>query len=132
MTKDQRQPGETYWRLIEPFADAISIYDGPTIFLEHYRKVPIKVGLLFAAHWCQSEVCNGGFHQFFSNSTGVLGPEALDAFQAMGLKEWAALLEEAMRFFGSPYPREREKRRALLTKYSGNRRKKKGSIQQAR
>ena len=25
-----------------------------------------------AAHWCQSEVRNGGFHQFFTNHTGDL------------------------------------------------------------
>ncbi|WP_369973953.1 DUF4375 domain-containing protein [Polaromonas sp. SP1] len=30
---------------------------------------------LFAVHWCQSEICNGGFMQFFANSTGVLAPE---------------------------------------------------------
>jgi hypothetical protein len=24
-----------------------------------------QVGLLYAAHFCQSEVCNGGFTQFF-------------------------------------------------------------------
>ncbi|WP_075091299.1 DUF4375 domain-containing protein [Planctomyces sp. SH-PL14] len=26
--------------------------------------------------WCDTEVCNGGFHQFFLNSTGMVAPEA--------------------------------------------------------
>jgi hypothetical protein len=80
------------------------------------------VGHLFAAHWCQSEVCNGGFHQFFTNSTGVLAPEALAGFKAIGVIEWASLLEEAMRFFGEPYPREREVREERLSKVSGKER----------
>src|SRR5262249_34399886 len=64
-------------------------------------------------------VCNGGFHQFFSNSTGVLAPEALQAFRAMGLPEWGACLEEAMRFFGSTYPRDRSVRDQLLAQVTG-------------
>jgi|SRR6266851_3325923 len=122
MADKDLQPGILYWRLLEPLGDAISIYDGPKVFLEQFRKVPLETGLLFAAHCCQAEVCNGGFHQFFSNSTGVLAPEALQAFQGMSLEDWAGLLEEAMRFFGSPYPRDRNKRVALLSKASGSRR----------
>jgi hypothetical protein len=55
-------------------------------------------------------VCNGGFHQFFANSTGVLAPEALAGFRAIGLEEEAAALAEAMEQLGTPYPREREER----------------------
>src|SRR5262249_18955172 len=73
-----------------------------------------EVGHLFAAHWCMSEICNGGFHQFFSNSTGVLAPEALEGIQAMGLTAWADTLAEGMRVFGTPYPRDREERREML------------------
>ncbi len=111
--------GAAYWKLIEPIAEAIEIHEGPAVFLEGFRKIPVKNGRLFAAHWCQSEVCNGGFRQFFWNSTGVLAPEALEAFRVMGLKEWAGLLEEGMGFFGNLYPREREKRIALISKQLG-------------
>jgi hypothetical protein len=55
----------------------------------------------------RTEVCNGGFHQFFSNSTGVLAPEAVEAYRAIGIPEWAEIVAEAMQFFGEPYPRER-------------------------
>jgi hypothetical protein len=116
------KPGEYYWRLVEPVWGEISIYDGPGEFLRQFRRVRPEVGRLFAAHWCQSEVRNGGFHQFFSNATGVLAPEALAAFRSMGLEEWASLLKEAMRFFGDPYPRDREERWELLAKVPGDRR----------
>jgi hypothetical protein len=67
----------SYWDLVEPVWDEINIYDGPDVFLETFQKVPLKIGYLYAVHFCQSEVCNGGFGQFFFNSTGVLAPEAV-------------------------------------------------------
>jgi hypothetical protein len=80
------------------------------------------VGHLFAAHWCQSEVRNGGLHQFFSNSTGVLAPEALKGFRAIGVSEWADILAEAMQFFGNSYPREQSDRLEALDGRQGRRR----------
>jgi hypothetical protein len=123
MSDTEQRAGGGYWSLVEPVWRSISIYDGPATFLRQFRTVRPEVGHLFAAHWCQSEVCNGGLHQFFSNSTGVLAPEALEAFRAMGLAEWADILAEAMRFFGSPYPRERADRQDLLAERGGRRRK---------
>ena len=79
------QPGEIYWRAVDPIWHSISIYDGPRVFLRQFGKVPVHLGLLLAAHWCRSEVFNGGFHQFFSNPTGVLAPEAVSGFKAIGL-----------------------------------------------
>ena len=78
-TTGASKPPDSYWRLLEPIWDSVSIYDGPKTFLRQYRRLPRAVGHLFAAHWCQSEICNGGFHQFFGNSTGVLAPEAMEA-----------------------------------------------------
>lgn len=107
-------PGEAYWSLVDPIWDQISIYDGAEKFLAQFEAAPLIPRHLFAAHWLQSEVCNGGLHQFFSNSTGILAPEALAAFRAMGLAEWADILAEAMEFFGKQYPRERDARDAFL------------------
>jgi hypothetical protein len=107
---DTSRPGARYWALVEPVWRSISIYDGPGVFLAEFRSVRPEVGHLFAATWCQSEVRNGGFHQFFTNSTGVLAPEALAGFRAIGLTEWADILAEAMAWFGDPYPRDRTDR----------------------
>jgi hypothetical protein len=114
VSKAKSQPGELYWRLVEPIWRSISIDRGPDTFLRQFRAASPKAGHLFAAHWCQSEVCNGGLHQFFSNSTGVLAPEAREAFRVIDLPEWAAILNEAMRFFGTPYPRDRAERQERL------------------
>ena len=112
-----------YWTVIEPYWEVVDIYAGPTEFLETFSAVPREAGLLLAAHWCQSEVCNGGFHQFFTNSTGVLAPEALEGFAALGRLDLAELLKSAMSFFGADYPREHEARCRALSGRLGATRK---------
>lgn len=99
---NELKAGDRYWQLIEPYWKSVSIYVEPELFLQQYHAVPPAVGHLIAAHWCQSEVCNGGFFQFFSNSTGILAPETLAAFRAIGLDEWATILDEAMTYFTGP------------------------------
>jgi hypothetical protein len=118
----KKKPGDVYWKLIDSAFDAVSIYDGPTVFAEQFGMLKPEIGHLLAAHWCQSEVCNGGFHQFFTNSTGVLAPEALVGFQAIGIPEWAALLRSAMDVFGVEYPRDRDQRHSLMPQPEGERR----------
>ena len=105
-----------YWSAVEPVWDAINIYEGPEIFLQTFSATPIVARLMFAAHFCQSEVCNGGFKQFFWNSTGVLAPEAVEGFRAIGQLDSAALVESAMDQIGTPYPRDREMRQERLSR----------------
>ncbi|MCW8133282.1 MAG: DUF4375 domain-containing protein [Planctomycetota bacterium] len=76
-----------------------------------------------AAHWCQSEVGNGGFHQFFTNPTGVLAPEALEGFESIQRPDLARLLRSAMLYFGEPFPRDQEVRIAALERRKGKARK---------
>ena len=103
-----------YWDHIEPFWQFVSIYDGPEEFLLHFTETPEHAAHLFALHWCASEVCNGGFQQFFFNSTGVLAPEAAAGFRAVGMPRTAAVVVAAMASFGEPYPRDREERQDAL------------------
>ena len=65
-----------------------------------------------------SEVSNGGFHQLFTNSTGVLLPEAIIGFRAMQLDALAGIASEAASFFGHDYPREQMPRIAALERHS--------------
>jgi hypothetical protein len=89
-----------YWKVVEPFWYLINIYYGPEVFRSKYDSAPKISGLIFAAHFCQSEVCNGGFGQFFSNSTGVLAPEAVEGFRQIGQPQVAAVVESAMELLG--------------------------------
>ena len=55
-----------------------------------------------------------GLGQFFSNSTGVLAPEAAEGFEEIGMPNCASILRRSMQFFGDPYPRDRLMREQKL------------------
>ena len=101
---------EGYYKLIESMWDQINIYDGPDVFLKTYAAAKQPAGLLYAAHFAQSEICNGGFKQLFRNSTGVLSQEAVEGFQAIGMNRTDSLVAAAMEALGSPFPRDRNER----------------------
>ena len=109
----EMEPGETYWNAIEPIWDSIDI-DSAELFQTTFERVLRELGLLYAAHFCQSEICNGGFTQFFSNSTGVLAPETVEGFVAIGQAKVANVVRRAMSTLGSPYLRDRAARWAAL------------------
>jgi hypothetical protein len=103
------------WTAIEKLWDQINIYDGPDIFLTSYAAAGQPAGLLYAATFAESEICNGGFKQQFSNSTGILSPEAVQGFQLIGMHQTAQILLTAMETLGHPFPRERKTRQEILT-----------------
>jgi len=72
---------------------------------------------LFASHWAQSEIMNGGLGQFYSNPTGILAPEAVVAFQQLGMNKCASVLSESMKFFGKEYPRLRSIRESTFENF---------------
>jgi hypothetical protein len=121
---DLMPAGKLYWTAVEPIWKKVSIYDGPEKFLKQFKAVTPAQGHLLAAHWCLSEVFNGGFDQFFFNSTGVLAPESAAGFEFLGLKEPADLVRRAMSWLGTEYPRDRAKRQDLMD--SAPKRKKAG------
>lgn len=103
-----------YYQALEPVCDVIDIYEGPEVFLSTFSTVRPELGLLYAAHFCQYEICNGGFTQLFFNSTGVLAPEAVKGFVAIGQPRTAAIVQKAMSMLALTYPRERRNRQAAL------------------
>jgi hypothetical protein len=106
--------GETTQSLLEPVCDVINIYEGPETFLMTFGQVRHEAGLLYAATFCQSEVCNGGFTQLFSNSTGVLAPEAVEGFIAIGQVRVANTVSQAISALNTADIRERKARQAAL------------------
>ena len=111
------RPGELCWQIVSPHWTSVDIYGSANAFLRTFAQVPEPAGHLLAVRWCESEVCNGGFHQFFTNPTGVLAPEATRGFRAINLPAIAEIVEKAMALFGTPYPRERQERRQFLSKF---------------
>ena len=62
----------------------------------------------------EMEVNNGGFSQFFYNSSGSLSNELVNAFTAIGAAATAAICQKAVAAFGCDIPADREEREELL------------------
>jgi hypothetical protein len=107
----------TYWATIEPFWNELPT-DSPAAYLEFYNRMRPVARDLLTTHWVFSEVSNGGFHQLFTNPTGLLVPEAIGGFRSMGLADLADITAEASLFFGRTYPREQESRIEALEAYA--------------
>jgi len=110
------KPGEIYWAAISEAFDAVDATDTPAKFDTQMARWPLHIRHLLAVHWCDAEVCNGGFAQLFWNTTGIFAPIAAEACRAMKQQECADVIEEAMQRLGEAFLRNREAREALLDK----------------
>jgi hypothetical protein len=104
------KPLDSYWDLLGPHSEAIDIYKDRETLVASIANIPRHIVLLYAAHMCQSEVHNGGFLQLFWNSTGIIVPEAIEAYKTIGMPTLASLIQQAAQPLGSPYPLERDDR----------------------
>ncbi|HEY2514487.1 MAG TPA: DUF4375 domain-containing protein [Polyangiaceae bacterium] len=112
-------PGDAYRKAMGPYWDKVDIYEDAKTFLAGYAEVPRPIAHVLAAHWCKSEIDNGGFRQLFENSTGVLVPEGIEGFEAIGLTEAAGVVRTAAALLGGAYPRQRKERQAAVGRCSG-------------
>jgi hypothetical protein len=83
---------------------------------------PRDIQLLAATDYGKSDIDNGGFHQFFSNGTGVFAPEMIEWFERAGLAESASVMKEATAVFGQRFPRSQAVRREFLASFKGDKR----------
>jgi len=64
----------------------------------------------------EREVNNGGFDQFFVNSSGDFAHETIESLEAIGAAKTADILRQAIDAFpGSRVPKDREERITLVT-----------------
>ncbi len=73
--------------------------------------------VVLAVDWLQSEVNNGGYHQYFFNSYSELAQEAIDGLREIGANQAAEITEKAYSIFpDSKVPKNRDERQILLDK----------------
>lgn len=72
--------------------------------------------VFFIAQNVEMEVNNGGFSQFFYNSSGDFAGEMTEAFQVIGAEKTAAICRQALDAIGQPLPVNRAERIELLEK----------------
>jgi hypothetical protein len=102
------------WNPLEAIWNEQPISDDPAIFLKWFHGLTELQQVLFPTQWLCNEVYNGGFRQYFSNSTGVHAPEAIQGFRRLGLEDIATLVENAVSVFGNEFPRQRDVREDFL------------------
>jgi hypothetical protein len=106
---------EIIWRVIQPAYDAVSIYDGPAVLDSQLASLTPGQRALLSIYWTDAEVSNGGFDQYFFNSTGDLAYEAIAGFKRIGAARTAQLLERVLASFpGGPPSRDRDARAEIL------------------
>jgi len=95
----------------DPLRDWVDIYSEPAYYLEQIGTLSPAQRRLVGVTWMQSEVNNGGFDQFFLNSTGIVASEALEGLKLFGAKEVESSLARIMAAFSGGAPsREHAKR----------------------
>ena len=97
-----------------PYYEQFNFYEGREVWLASIAGVPEKAVHLFAVHWLHLEVYNGGFWQYFFNSTGTSAPEARAGFAAIGMENVAAIVDQAMARLGTPYPFDKPARERIV------------------
>ena len=97
------------------YYDQFNFYDGRKEWEESIATIPEPAVHLFCVHWLHLEVSNGGFEQYFWNSTGTTAPEALAGYQAIGMPDVVDVVRAAMDRLQTPYPCEESDREDLLS-----------------
>lgn len=70
--------------------------------------------IFYITQTLEMEVNNGGFSQFFFNSSGNFSNELVEAFSAIGAKVTAAICQKATAVFGRNIPIDRGARQNML------------------
>jgi hypothetical protein len=83
-------------------------------------EIPRDIQLLWATSYGKSDIENGGFHQFFTNSTGVFAPEMIEWFNRADLAQTASVMQAAIAKFGNAFPRARHAREEFLARFEGD------------
>jgi hypothetical protein len=85
-----------------------------------FEKLPENEKLYFAVCCLNGEVFNGGFYQYFSNSSSDYYTYAVEGLKALGATKCLAILEEAKNavFNGMDVPKDWSVRNSLLPELS--------------
>jgi hypothetical protein len=107
-------------KIINPLQWQVSIYDGEERYINDLSKFSVAQKYLFAIDWYIIELNNGGHHQFYANSTGIVYQDALDGFKVLKLNEFYDILQESIMKFKTVPSKDRisrqEQLRGLSTK----------------
>ena len=93
--------GDLGFAVIEPMWSHVNFYEGETTYESSIEGATRGQRAIYCCTWYTREVCNGGHHQFFLNSTGMVWDDALIGFRLLGAVDYEEVLRSAVAWF--PY-----------------------------
>ncbi|HVV99767.1 MAG TPA: DMP19 family protein [Planctomycetaceae bacterium] len=105
-------------KILEPVWWRATIYEGPEEYERTLAQFSREQRLMFALRWYLSEVNNGGHHQFYSNSTGIVWRDAAYAFEALDLDEGVSIITDSAERLGGKPSLDRERRQMQMEKHA--------------
>ena len=102
------------WTINEPAYWTINIYGSYDDYLESAKGFTVEQRYLNAICWYFAEVNNGGHHQFFYNSTGIVWEDALAGLRLFKMDILADNLQSVIDYFGGSVPFDRAERWTIL------------------
>jgi hypothetical protein len=103
--------------VIHPVWWLSTIYDGPGMYEQTLRQFSRPQRLVRALLIYFYEVDNGGHEQFYSNSAGIVWPDAMEGFNAIGVPRGAQILTIAAERLGGSPSLDRGERQEQLERY---------------
>ena len=114
ITVEEIQATDDMWTINEPAYWTINIYGSYDDYIESAKAFTLEQRYLNAICWYFAEVNNGGHHQFFYNSTGIVWEDALAGLRLFQMNELADNFQSVLDYFGGSVPFDREERWTLL------------------
>ncbi|MEZ5991362.1 MAG: DUF4375 domain-containing protein [Planctomycetota bacterium] len=106
---------ELAWAAIEGPYGYLSGADDIASFGTRLAELSSGQQAVIVTWFCDAEICNGGFHQLFHNSTGKYAANGPEAFRLIGLPTAADATQQAMWFVSEgDFPIDRQRRLQLL------------------
>lgn len=103
--------------------DVVDVFDNISKKCEygdHIEKLNEHERIIFITQSLEQEVNNGGFSQFFFNSSGDFSNEVADAFVKIGALKTAEICKKALAVFGGAVPADRDERQEMLESLDGD------------
>lgn len=120
ITVEEIKETDDMWSINEPAYWSINIYGSYDDYLESAKGFTIEQRYLNAICWYFAEVNNGGHHQFFYNSTGIVWEDALAGLRLFKMDELAENLQSVINYFGGSIPFDRAERWTILQDWENN------------
>jgi Domain of unknown function (DUF4375) len=116
MVNDQTLLSDDPMEIIKPVGYSANIYEGEVAYNVSLRNFSKSQRLLHALLWYGAEVDNGGHHQFYSNSTGLVWRDALEGLQQIRATAAAKVLTQSARCLWSSPSLDHDERNRQLNK----------------